>query len=153
MKIIMPLVIVSITLGACDRFPGTDAYRTKATIKSAEESVAYDLIDPSSAQFRNIVLKRGTVCGQVNAKNQVGAYVGFKRFIAEPQKEGKWTARTDPQFEQDEADRIQEECHSAGNNPYSSRALVESACRSAIEAVVASVSQRAFDASWGASCK
>jgi len=48
-----------------------------------------DFFDPASAQFRNVravdlTLQDGTqdrrVCGEVNGKNQMGGYVGFKLF-------------------------------------------------------------------------
>lgn len=44
--------------------------------------------DPSSAQFKNVVaygvakpLRISFMCGQVNAKNSYGAYIGYKRFF------------------------------------------------------------------------
>ena len=42
------------------------------------------LKDPASAQWRNEVLSadRKTLCGEINAKNSLGGYAGFKRFIA-----------------------------------------------------------------------
>ncbi len=48
------------------------------------------LTDPSSAQIRNtfygpVVDGERAWCGEVNAKNQMGGYVGFARFIATPQ--------------------------------------------------------------------
>jgi hypothetical protein len=41
------------------------------------------LFDPDSAQFRNVqVAPTGdTMCGEVNSKNKMGGYVGFKQFI------------------------------------------------------------------------
>lgn len=43
------------------------------------------LNDPDSAQFRNVVVVRHgellTLCGEVNAKNRMGGYVGFQRFM------------------------------------------------------------------------
>ena len=40
--------------------------------------------DPSSVQFKNeiLVMNGNALCGEVNAKNGYGAYVGFKRFIS-----------------------------------------------------------------------
>ena len=50
-------------------------------IRKAKASVAYDLLDPESAQFRNVETSDyGYVCGEVNAKNSYGAYTGFKWF-------------------------------------------------------------------------
>lgn len=44
-----------------------------------------DLKDPSSAQFRNVKYGKGVpgawpMCGEFNAKNSYGGYVGFQRF-------------------------------------------------------------------------
>lgn len=63
-------------------------YRVEATVAQiafAKEKAAYDLKDPSSAQFRDLyAITRGlgddTVCGEINAKNSYGAYVGFRKF-------------------------------------------------------------------------
>lgn len=47
-------------------------------VKSEIKSV---LIDPSSAEFRSItVFKNGNYCGEVNSKNRMGGYVGYKAF-------------------------------------------------------------------------
>ena len=53
-----------------------------ALIKKLSLEVASELNDPSSAQFRNVTLNRNTrtVCGEVNAKNAYGGYVGFRWF-------------------------------------------------------------------------
>jgi hypothetical protein len=40
------------------------------------------LFDPFSARYRELRVGRGgALCGQVNAKNRMGAYVGFKDFV------------------------------------------------------------------------
>ena len=43
------------------------------------------MLDPNSAQFRNvkgdIAPLGGLVCGEINGKNSMGAYVGFKKFL------------------------------------------------------------------------
>ncbi|WP_023628574.1 hypothetical protein [Pseudomonas soli] len=50
-------------------------------IDRAREAVSEQLTDPSSAQFRNERSKKdGWVCGEVNSKNAMGGYVGFKRY-------------------------------------------------------------------------
>lgn len=42
-----------------------------------------DLLDASSAKFRRLRLAgHGAVCGEVNAKNRFGAYIGYRRFYA-----------------------------------------------------------------------
>jgi hypothetical protein len=43
-----------------------------------------DLFDPHSAQFRNLLYRKSSIderwCGEINAKNRYGGYVGWKRF-------------------------------------------------------------------------
>jgi hypothetical protein len=62
--------------------------------KGARAALANQLKDPSTAQFRGLFLSQGRMivdgnvqfpiqlCGEVNAKNSYGGYVGFKRFAA-----------------------------------------------------------------------
>jgi hypothetical protein len=54
-----------------------------STVSTAKELVARDLKDPSSAQFRNVKRGERAVCGEVNAKNSYGAYIGFRHFYVE----------------------------------------------------------------------
>lgn len=53
---------------------------------AAQAQVASSLKDPGSAQFRNVEIKPygygKVVCGEVNAKNSYGGYVGFAKFVA-----------------------------------------------------------------------
>jgi len=51
-------------------------------IAKGKAAAAYNLKDPDSAKFRNVVAIRGVVCGEINAKNSMGGYVGFRRFIS-----------------------------------------------------------------------
>jgi len=50
----------------------------------AKALVSAQLIDPDSAKFRNVREHGAIVCGEVNGKNRMGAYVGFKPFVALP---------------------------------------------------------------------
>lgn len=53
--------------------------------RAAEAKVAELLRDPSSAQFRNVeIRKSGAACGEVNGKNGFGGYVGFRQFVVAP---------------------------------------------------------------------
>ncbi|MCX7113130.1 MAG: hypothetical protein NTX45_24040 [Proteobacteria bacterium] len=53
-----------------------------------------DFIDPSSAIFRNVnyssssIFHGDTWCGEINAKNQMGGYVGWRPFKIELSKNG-----------------------------------------------------------------
>lgn len=66
-----------------DQLSGEDA-RKIAAIEAGQQAVRRKLLDPGAAQFREVFLadRGGHVCGQVNAKNKFGGYVGFKRFVA-----------------------------------------------------------------------
>jgi hypothetical protein len=51
----------------------------------AKSAISSTLKDPSSAQFRNLYISTeslGVLCGEINAKNAYGAYVGFRRFYS-----------------------------------------------------------------------
>lgn len=54
-------------------------------VQQAKTALTADFKDPSSAQYRGLFLSGGgmpVLCGEVNAKNSYGAYVGFRRFYA-----------------------------------------------------------------------
>lgn len=55
-------------------------------IVAAERAVRRELKDPNSAQFKDVrasyTEEFGVVaCGRVNAKNELGGYTGFRRFV------------------------------------------------------------------------
>lgn len=56
------------------------------TIAAAQEAVKKGLKDPDSAKFQNLRITDydggKVVCGEINAKNSYGGYVGYKRFVA-----------------------------------------------------------------------
>ena len=57
------------------------------TIVAAERAVRAELKDPDAAQFRDVrasyTEEFGVVaCGRVNAKNELGGYTGFRRFVS-----------------------------------------------------------------------
>lgn len=65
--------------------------RDDVVVRELTEAVKRSLKDPNSAQFRDIHVashetKCGTaveaICGQVNARNAFGGYVGFRPFLA-----------------------------------------------------------------------
>lgn len=67
----MTLALLAIALAGCG----------DSDIDRARAAVSEKLSDPSSAQFRNERSKEGGwVCGEVNAKNAFGGYIGFKRY-------------------------------------------------------------------------
>ena len=65
--------------------------RIEKFVSKAKNQATKNLLDPSSAQFRNLEVremigdkgkKHLNLCGEVNAKNRMGGYVGFKTFSA-----------------------------------------------------------------------
>ena len=47
----------------------------------ARSKVRYLMIDPESAEFREMHRgQNGAICGEVNSKNRLGAYTGFVAF-------------------------------------------------------------------------
>ena len=74
------VISLTISLTACgDQFKG------------ATDAAAYDLLDPKSAQFRDLRYIDTYVCGQMNGKNRMGAYAGFSNFLAYENGD-KWVA-------------------------------------------------------------
>lgn len=55
--------------------------KTSAIRVQARMAIQEQLKDPDSAEFRNIMASETVVCGEVNAKNAFGGYVGFTRFF------------------------------------------------------------------------
>lgn len=58
---------------------------TEQEVSRGKAIVLNRLVDPSSAQFQNVTITRvghaAIFCGQVNAKNQLGGYTGYRPFI------------------------------------------------------------------------
>jgi len=55
--------------------------------KQAQEIASHDLVDPDTAKFREV--RNGStdcVIGEINAKNRMGAYTGFRPFIVDIKK-------------------------------------------------------------------
>ncbi len=57
------------------------------TIVAAERAVRGELKDPDAAQFRDVRANYTeefgvAACGMVNAKNELGGYTGFRRFVS-----------------------------------------------------------------------
>ena len=68
--------------------PKTSAVNKDLALPMGEEElkqrVRNALKDPNSAEFKDVQWVAGkAICGQVNAKNSYGGYVGFKYFVAD----------------------------------------------------------------------
>lgn len=63
---------------------GDDIRREAEIFGTVQTRVANNFRDPNSTQFRYMRFgSPGFVCGEVNAKNGFGAYVGFVRFYSD----------------------------------------------------------------------
>lgn len=54
-----------------------------AAVEKVKRDILESMKDPDSAKFRRITISPdgSMVCGEVNAKNSMGGYVGFKKFV------------------------------------------------------------------------
>lgn len=76
--------LVCVCLAACGKSEAQRQRESAATLTSlGEKYVKEKILEPSSAQFRNqFIGKKGAPCGEVNAKDAFGAYIGFQRYIS-----------------------------------------------------------------------
>ena len=99
----MKTIIASFTLLLCFQTAEAAAPKAKAPsaedrqraadealVDAAKDRLARRLTDPDSVKFRDVFIspRRGAVCGDINAKNRMGGYVGYRRFIVAPDKSG-----------------------------------------------------------------
>jgi len=63
---------------------------------AAQSKVTSELIDPASAQFREVTDFGSHVCGEVNARNSFGGYTGFVRFYVKGDEVLIGQSGTDP---------------------------------------------------------
>lgn len=87
----------------------------------AREMVRAELVDPESAQFRNLHTKGDKICGEVNAKNGMGGYVGFVPFVVSKSSRGN-TVVIQPRPHEIAAERAMNELASLSGGAKSSEA-------------------------------
>jgi hypothetical protein len=81
---------------------------------AAEKAIVLEgLKDPGSAQFRNLKRYTRMVCGEVNAKNSYGGYVGFEPFLVSADKAELVSATGDPIVDTVSRSHITVECGGA----------------------------------------
>lgn len=77
------LVSVLLGLGITISIISALKYEEWVTIRKAREPIQALMKDPDTAKFRGEFISfMGWFCGEVNSKNEYGAYVGFKRFFS-----------------------------------------------------------------------
>jgi hypothetical protein len=59
-----------------------EVHEQERLLNATKKTMASTLFDPFSAHYQKIRAGRnGAICGQVNGKNRMGAYIGFKDFV------------------------------------------------------------------------
>ena len=83
---------VALTATACS--PSNASRANAFNVEKAKAMIADQLSDPDSAKYRNLFISefeegKGTaasllsLCGEVNAKNSMGGYTGYRRFVVD----------------------------------------------------------------------
>ena len=73
------LMVAAMAVTACGQKAESSSGEDRH-ITEAKRAIERNLSDPSSAQYRNVKNYISSVCGEVNAKNKFGGYVGFQQF-------------------------------------------------------------------------
>jgi len=77
-------IALLLALAACGKTAEQKQREEAATLTSlGEKYVREKVLEPAQAQFRNqFIGKGGAPCGEVNAKDAFGGYIGFQRYIS-----------------------------------------------------------------------
>jgi hypothetical protein len=77
-------LLPALLLAACGKTAEQKQREEAATLTSlGEKYVKEKILEPGQAQFRNqFIGKGGAPCGEVNAKDAFGAYIGYQRYIS-----------------------------------------------------------------------
>ena len=77
------LVSILLGLGVSISIISVFKYEAWVTFPKAREPIRALMKDPDSAKFQGEFISfTGWFCGEVNSKNEYGAYVGYKRFFS-----------------------------------------------------------------------
>ena len=139
----------AMALSACDKIPGTDQY----VAAGAEKVAASKVPDPSSVQFRDVnVLHHQYVCGELNAKNILGAYVGFSRFVAEPDGQS-WHVAFDTNYDASQAEDADRLCKTIRSPGFYCAAGAAIACQASARHQMNKLAHDYFAVQWHEECK
>lgn len=84
--VFMGIAGVILGIGGTLGWQAWNAKRDRDSAEALQQRVRAHLADPESARFQNLRFfsHSKAVCGQVNAKNRMGGYVGFTSFVLLP---------------------------------------------------------------------
>ncbi|MFC5370935.1 hypothetical protein ACFPIF_00110 [Brevundimonas faecalis] len=77
----MKTLIIAAALAAPLQINADQRPLTDANIASARHALDERLLDYTTARFRDVRGNGAALCGFVNAKNRMGAYTGWSRFV------------------------------------------------------------------------
>lgn len=137
--------LLALGAAACEFMPGSEAYQ----VAQAKRRVAELLIDPASAEFRNVSVRGEYVCGELNGRNRMGAFVGFSRFVV--RLDGN-EPLIEPEFNYSDLLSAEESCRSLAGNEYASYSTQLAACERAVEKRAEADLQGKFDERWQKHC-
>lgn len=68
--------------------------------QEVKAAVAAKMFDPGSATFQALSERVSDIayCGEVNAKNRMGGYLGYQKFFAIKSSSGDWLIQLDPKM-------------------------------------------------------
>ncbi|WP_343729187.1 hypothetical protein [Duganella sp.] len=83
MRLVITIALL-LALGACGKTAEQKQREEAAALTTlGEKYVREKVLEPTQAQFRNqFIGKGGAPCGEVNAKDAFGGYIGFQRYIS-----------------------------------------------------------------------
>lgn len=56
-------------------------FKSKNYLEEIKKLAAYDFLDPDGAKIRNVFTDGMSICGEINAKNGFGGYIGYQPFL------------------------------------------------------------------------
>lgn len=86
-RLIAPVAVLAAALGV-GGWLGYQAWLRKqaeaqsnAELAAMQREISDMMRDPESTRFRKLERIGGALCGEINAKNGMGGYVGYRRFV------------------------------------------------------------------------
>lgn len=137
--------LLALVAAGCEFMPGSKAYQ----VAQAKRRVAELLLDPASAEFRNVSVRGEYLCGELNGRNRMGAFVGFSRFVV--RLDGN-EPLIEPEFDYSDLFSAEESCRSLAGNEYASYSTQLAACERAVEKRAEADLQARFDERWQKHC-
>jgi hypothetical protein len=76
-------IALLLALAACGKTAEQNSARKRLRLPAWGKIRQGKVLEPAQAQFRNqFIGKGGAPCGEVNAKDAFGGYIGFQRYIS-----------------------------------------------------------------------